>query len=110
MSSACVTHNHVTRAGGDTIPGVLTQSRVTITVGMKERVITDACVTEARYVVPQGPITKRVVLVAAQIVRECYMSNGSVVATISARIPYRCTGIIAFVRDVIAASTGLAPT
>src|SRR5258707_5835351 len=77
---ACVTHNHVAKARGDTIPGVVTQSRVTITVGVKKRVITDACVTEARYVVPQGPITERIVLVAAHIVGERRMSNGIVVA------------------------------
>src|SRR5882757_8638003 len=79
--SACVTHNHVAKARGDTIPGVVTQSRVTISFVVQERVITDACVTEARYVVPQGPITERVVLVAAHIVRKRCMSNGIVVAT-----------------------------
>src|SRR5882724_785546 len=79
--SACVTHNHVAKARGDTIPGVVTQSRVTISGVVEKRVITDACVTEARYVVPQGPITERVVLVAFLIVRKRCMSNGIVVAT-----------------------------
>src|SRR6266576_4745118 len=77
---ASVTHNHVAKARGDTIPGVVTQSRVTISGVVQERVITDACVTEARYVVPQGPITERVVLVAAHIVRKRYMADGIVVA------------------------------
>src|SRR6266850_5982465 len=78
--SACVTQNHVAKARGDTIPGVVTQSRVTISVGVKERVITDACVTEARYVVPQGPVTERIILVAARIVGKRYMTNRIVVA------------------------------
>src|SRR5882724_5065859 len=78
--SACVTHNHVAKARGDTIPGVVTQSRVTISGVVKERVITDACVTEARYVVPQGPVTERIILVAARIVGKRYMANRIVVA------------------------------
>ena len=77
-AAGAVTYAHVLSAGGNSIPGLFTHSRVPITGGYKKRVITHGCVMGARHVVPQGPITERIIFDARCIARKRYTAIGIV--------------------------------
>jgi hypothetical protein len=75
--------NNVT-AGGNASSGAGAQSYVRITCAVKERPITDSCVTGARHVAEEGEIAERVIRTTVYIRLERLMTKG--VIEVTARI------------------------